>query len=88
MTYSIQLSKSARRALDETLPEVVAVACWEFIRGPLAENPQQVGKALRDEFEGSFAARRGEFRIVYTIDDNRIVVHVIRISHRRHAYRA
>ncbi|WP_082043588.1 type II toxin-antitoxin system RelE family toxin [Mobilicoccus massiliensis] len=32
--------------------------------------------------------RRGEFRVIYRIDDNRIVVDVIRIQHRRDVYRA
>ncbi len=39
MSYGIALTKAAKRALTESLPEPVAIAGWEFIRGPLAENP-------------------------------------------------
>lgn len=87
MTYRIELTKAARQALTELLPESVAVACWEFIRGPLAENPYRVGKPLRDQLEGRYSARRGEFRVIYRIFDDRVVVRVIHIVHRRDAYR-
>ena len=87
MTYRIELTSSARRALEEALPETVAVACWEFIAGPLAEDPYRVGKALRDHLAGRYSARRGQFRLIYQIFDDRVVVRVIHIAHRRDAYR-
>ncbi len=86
MTYAIYLSPRARRALDIDLPEAVAAACVEFIFGPLAENPHRVGKSLRDELAGSYAARRGEFRVIYTIHEDRVAVRVISVRHRRDAY--
>ncbi len=87
MTYEVILSPAARRALSEELPEAVAAACFGFITGPLAENPRCVGKPLRNELAGMYSARRGEFRVIYDIDDNRIRVEVISIRHRRDAYR-
>lgn len=86
MTYEIELTAAARRALTEYLPEAAAVACWEFIRGPMAHNPYRVGKPLRGRFLGLYAARRGEFRVVYEIIDNQILVRVINIDHRRDVY--
>lgn len=87
MTYRIELTKTARRALEKDLPETAAVACWEFIRGPLAENPRRVGRVLRDQLEGRYSARRGEYRLIYQVFDDRVVVRVITIRHRRDAYR-
>jgi len=87
VTYRIELTKSAKKALTDLLPEAVAVACWEFLRGPLAETPHHVGKPLRDQLEGSYSARRGEFRVIYRIFDDRVVVRVIHIAHRRDVYR-
>jgi mRNA interferase RelE/StbE len=87
VTYRIELTKSAKKALTETLPEAAAVACWEFIRGPLAENPHRVGKPLRDQLEGTFSARRGEFRVIYQVFDDRVFVRIIHIAHRRDVYR-
>lgn len=86
MTYSIVLSPSARRALTVELPEAVAAACAEFIFGPLAENPQRVGKPLRDELKGRYSARRGDFRVIYEIHEALVVVRVIAVRHRRDVY--
>ncbi len=86
MTYAIFLSPRARRALEVDLPETVAAACAEFIFGALAENPHRVGKALRNELKGSYSARRGEFRVIYTIHEDRVAVRVISVRHRRDAY--
>lgn len=87
MSYRIELTRAAKRALTELLPETVAVACWEFIRGPLADDPHRVGKPLRGQLEGRFSARRGEFRLIYQIFNDRVVVRVIHIAHRRDVYR-
>lgn len=54
--------------------------------GPLAENPYRVGTPLRDDMEGRYAARRGEFRVIYEIHEDRIVIRVLTIAHRRDAY--
>lgn len=87
MTFQVTFSGQARRALTDDLPEAVAAGCFAFVDGPLAENPHRVGKPLRAPLEGIRSARRGEFRILYEIDDDAKVVHVSNIRHRRDAYR-
>lgn len=87
MTYQITYTRKARRALSEDLPEPVAAACIEFIVSALAENPGRVGKPLRAPLDGLHAARRGEFRLIYRIDDTEVVVLIVTIEHRRDAYR-
>lgn len=88
MTYAVTFSHQARRALTADLPEAVAAACFEFIAGPLATSPHQVGKPLRAPLDGLWSARRGEFRVLYEIQDERVLVHVVTVRHRRDAYRA
>jgi len=70
------------------LPEPVAAACWAFILGPLADNPRRLGKPLRPPLAPVWSARRGEFRVIYHIYQKEIVIHIIRIQHRRDAYRS
>lgn len=82
------MASSARRRLAEQLPEAVAVACLEFILGPLASQPQRVGAALRPPFEGDYRARRGEYRVRYRIDEVARRVLVLDVEHRRDAYRS
>ena len=81
--YDIAWTPTAKRTLQR-LPEKVATAAVEFIYGPLAENPHRVGKALRFELEGLHSARRGDYRIIYRIDDR---VTITAIEHRVDIYR-
>ena len=81
--YAIAWTPTAKRALTR-LPEKVATAAVEFIYGPLAGNPNRVGKALRFELEGLHSARRGDYRVIYRISD---VVTVTAIEHRADVYR-
>ncbi len=85
--YDLVLTPPARRAITDTLPEPVAAAVMEFITTALVINPQRVGKPLRDNLAGIWAARRGTYRILYRINDTAHEVVVLRIEHRRDAYR-
>jgi mRNA interferase RelE/StbE len=86
--HEIVVTAPAARAIQETLPEAVAFAVIDFITGPLLEKPQRVGDALHNEMEGAWNARRGTYRILYRIDDERREVIVLRVGHRRDIYRS
>jgi mRNA interferase RelE/StbE len=86
LTYRIRPTRSARRDLDQ-LPQAVAAAALAFIFGALGENPYGVGKPLLGELEGLYSARRGQYRVIYSIDDDVVTVAVVRIAHRADAYR-
>lgn len=79
-------SSSAKRDLNK-LPPAVLAAVLEFARGDLRQNPRRVGKPLERELAGHYAARRGTYRIVYTVNDEQIVIRVVRVRHRADAYR-
>lgn len=86
MAHQVEITPEGLRHLDR-LPKKVRAAVIEAIFGTIAENPQRAGKALRGELEGLRSARRGDFRIVYEIDEDARVVLVHRAEHRRTAYR-
>lgn len=85
--YTLRTTPTVRRALAETLPEAVAAAAYEFITGPLLEQPYRVGKQLLPPLDDRFSARRGTYRVIYRIDDKTHVVTVVDIGHRRDIYR-
>jgi mRNA interferase RelE/StbE len=86
--YEILLTASAQREMHK-LPEAVYAAVAELLSGPLSENPHRVGKRLVfGELRGSYSARRGTYRIIYDIIEDRVQVQVIRVRHRRLAYRS
>jgi mRNA interferase RelE/StbE len=86
VTYTVELSPAARRDLNKLPPRILA-AVAEFLSGPLAANPQRVGHPLRGRFHGEWSARRGSYRVRYRIDEDRILVLVVRIAHQADAYR-
>jgi mRNA-degrading endonuclease RelE of RelBE toxin-antitoxin system len=69
------------------LPEKVATATVEFLYGSAAESPHRVGKPLRLGLLGLHSARRGDYRVIYGIDDDLRVVTVMAIEHRSDVYR-
>jgi mRNA interferase RelE/StbE len=85
--YRLQIARPAARAIAEELPEAVAAAVVEFITGDLLREPHRVGKPLQRELVGCWAARRGSYRVLYTIDEPASQVIVLAAEHRRDVYR-
>ena len=75
------------RALSR-LPAKMADAVLRFLEGPLTENPMRVTKPLGAELDGMRSGYIGiAYRVLVRIDEERHVVHVMRIAHRADAYR-
>ena len=85
--YELVVAPTVRRQLAETLPEAVAFAAYEFITGPLLDNPHRVGKRLRPPLEDRHSERRGTYRVVYRIEDEQRRVTVVGVFSRADAYR-
>ncbi|MGI8612705.1 MAG: type II toxin-antitoxin system RelE family toxin [Nocardioidaceae bacterium] len=85
--YELVLTPPARRALTERLPEVVVAAVIEFLTTALVRQPRRVGKPLRGELAGVWAARRGTYRVLYRLREDPREVIVVRIEHRKDVYR-
>ncbi len=84
MAYSISIKQSAAKALekiarDERLRIIDAI-------DQLRDNPV-AGSVLKGEFSGLRRIRVGNYRVVYEVQDQQLVVLVIRIGHRREVYR-
>jgi mRNA interferase RelE/StbE len=86
--YNLQIARSAAKAISEVLPEKIAHAVYEFITGALLDNPQRVGKLLGPPLAPAYSGRRGDYRVLYFIDDATRTVTVTAISHRADAYRS
>lgn len=85
--YRLEMARPAARAVADELPPAVAAAVVEFVTGDLLKEPHRVGKPLRRELAGRWAARRGSYRLLYSIDDQAGVVTVLAAEHRRDVYR-
>jgi mRNA interferase RelE/StbE len=86
--YELVVAPTAKKQLSEQLPDSVAFAAYEFIIGPLLDNPHRVGKHLRPPLDDRHSARRGTYRVLYRIDDERRRVTVVGVFSRADAYRS
>ena len=83
MTYRIELRPAAVRALGK-----IDHQDRNRIRGGialLAENPRPPGARALQGRPG-FRVRVGDYRILYIIDDNVLLVVVVTLGHRRNVY--
>lgn len=85
--FVVELRPHAARTLHTALRPAVAAAIIELLHGSLRTAPTTVGRPLDAPFAGWRAIRRGEYRVVYKVDEPARKVTVIRIDHRRDAYR-
>lgn len=85
--YDLVLTPPARRALTGKLPEAVAAAVIEFLTTTLTRQPARAGKPLRDDLARVWSARRGTYRVLCRIREDPREVIVLRVEHRRDAYR-
>ena len=83
MSYSIRIRNSARRELAQ-LPrearERVVAAIDALAEQPLAGSP------LKGGLRGLRRQRVGDYRILYELLDDELVILVIRVAHRRKSY--
>jgi mRNA interferase RelE/StbE len=88
MKYRLSLTPAAERQLLRIEDTGLAWSVIEFINGPLLDNPHRVGGTLRAPWEGHLCAHVGTWRVVYRVDDDEVVVTVVRVGPRRNVYRA
>jgi mRNA interferase RelE/StbE len=54
--------------------------------GSLAENPRPQGCKKLSGSERTYRIRIGDYRVIYEVEDDRLIVLVIRVRHRSEAY--
>lgn len=69
------------------LPEKAAAAIVEFVTGPLADHPRRLSKPLTNGLLGLRTARRGDYRVLFTLDVEDHILYVHRIEHRSDVYK-
>jgi mRNA interferase RelE/StbE len=84
--HGVALTPEAQRQLSR-LPGKIVAAVLAGIYGSIARAPLRVSKPLQDELAGLRVARRGEYRVVFRIDESKHLIVVRRIDHRRDVYR-
>ena len=89
MAWKIELSAQAARELDKfDLPQAKRILKFLSERLAPLENPRSIGQALRGSELGEFWKYRvGDYRLICKIEDERVLILVLRVGHRREVYR-
>ncbi|MGH3523833.1 MAG: type II toxin-antitoxin system RelE family toxin [Mycobacterium sp.] len=86
MTYGIEWTGPALRELrklDKPVARRVLAAVTK-----LGSNPRRPGtRALTGYPQGTMRLRIGNYRVIYVVRDDVVLVTVVRVAHRREAYR-
>jgi len=85
-SYSVVIKTSAAKELDAVEPRAVRIRMVSRIQG-LAQTPRPHGSQKLAGEEERYRIRQGSYRIVYSVDDERQVVEIVKIGHRREVYR-
>ena len=84
VSYSIRIKRSAAKELSR-LPEQARLLVIRAI-DRLGEQPL-AGSSLKGGLRGLRRIRVGNYRVVYELLNDELVVLVVRVAHRRDAYR-
>jgi mRNA interferase RelE/StbE len=82
--YSVELKVSARKEL-ERLPAKLIQRIFPKLEG-LASEPRPAGCKKLKGGQREWRIRVGDYRVVYTVDDEKLLVSVMRIRHRSEVY--
>ncbi len=87
MTWKVEFDNRARKELRK-LDLQSQDRILEWLRGTLAtdEDPRRTGTSLKGRMKGLWRYRVGDFRIISQIQDENVVILVVRIGHRRDIY--
>ena len=89
MAWQIEFDQSVKKELAK-LDRQVASRLVEFLKNRVLNqrDPRSVGQALRGSTLGEFWKYRvGDFRIIASIQDDRMIVLVLRVGNRNDIYR-
>lgn len=81
--YKLVLTRTAQKQLDK-LSDLVAGPLLEAIQ-ELAQNPRPSGCKKLKGRQG-YRVRKGDYRIIYDVHDDVLIVEVVAIGHRKEIY--
>ena len=88
LAWTVEFQLTARKQIRE-LDRPIQKRILSFFRQRLLtlEDPRQLGKALTGDKVGLWRYRIGDYRAICRIEDQRLVVLVLALGHRREVYR-
>ena len=87
MAWKVRFEKRAKKELS-SLDRQAQADIWQYIKERIAteEDPRRFGEPLRKNLAGLWKYRMGNYRIIADIQDQELVVLVVRVGHRKNVY--
>ena len=89
MTWAIEVTDTALRQLEK-FDDTAQRRIWRYLNQRVVplDNPRKLGEPLQGKRFGEFWRYRvGDYRLVTRIEDDHLVILVVRVGHRREVYR-
>ena len=88
MAWRIEIDPAAQRELEK-LDKTVARRILKFLyqRVGKLDDPGKIGERLQATLREFWKYRVGDYRLICALENERLVVLVLRIGHRREVYR-
>ncbi len=88
MAWKIEFDPAALKEL-ERLDKSVERRIVKFLRDRVAnlEDPRQIGGSLHGTQSGLWKYRVGDYRVICSLEHDRLVVLVLQVGHRREVYK-
>ena len=88
MNYKIVFSEKAKKQLKKLDKHIAALIIgWLEKNIDGAENPRIHGKGLTENRAGEWRYRIGDYRVICEIQDEKVIVLVLDVGHRREIYK-
>jgi mRNA interferase RelE/StbE len=85
-SYKVVIKKSAAKELEDVPGKKDRQRLVEGIRA-LAENPRPVGAQKLSGARDKYRIRQGNYRVLYEIEDEVLIVHIVKVGDRKEIYR-
>lgn len=85
--WQIEFSETAQKQLMK-MDRSVQLSLQRFLRTRLIslKNPKTLGKPLKGKFQKFWRFRVGNYRLITDIMDQRLIIQIIQVGHRREIY--
>jgi mRNA interferase RelE/StbE len=85
MSYQIEIKKVAVKFLKQ-IPEKISNKILIEIDA-LAENPYPPGYKKLKDTDNEYRIRIGDYRVIYSIYNEKLIIEIIKIAHRKDVYK-
>ncbi len=86
MTYKVFYDLGSKKKDYERIPPAIREIIRKAIEKKLTVDPLNFGKPLRYSLKGYRRLRVGDYRVIYRVDEGKVIVISVDIDHRKDVY--